>query len=212
MLATIRSRGEVALAVAFSGISALLIDGGRTDHSRFKIPLKLNEFSTCNISRGSREANLINAAKLFVWDEAPMLHRFAFEAVDRTLRDITCVDKPFGGKVFVFGGDFRQVLPVIPRALRAEVVSFSSSLTRSFLWRHLKVMKLTINMRLSQSHDSHEIIKQKEFSDFLLNISDGNYSVISGTEDIINLPPELVMTEGGLRFTSPYRLCVSTLE
>ena len=84
-----------------------MIDGGRTAHSRFRIPLKLNELSTCNISRGSREAHLINAAKLFVWDEAPMLHKFAFEAIDKTFHDITCINKPFGGKVFVFEGDFR---------------------------------------------------------------------------------------------------------
>ncbi|GET67424.1 uncharacterized protein LOC104885245 [Rhizophagus irregularis DAOM 181602=DAOM 197198] len=56
LLATVRSRGEIALAVASSGISALLIDGGRTAYSRFRIPLKLDELSTCNISRGSRKA------------------------------------------------------------------------------------------------------------------------------------------------------------
>ncbi|CAB4481131.1 unnamed protein product [Rhizophagus irregularis] len=163
LLATVRSCREIALAVASLGISALLIDGGRTAHSRFRIPLKLHELSTCNIFRRSREARLINAAKLFIWDEAPMLYKFAFEAVDRTLRDITCVDKPFGGKVFVFGGDFRQVLPVIPCSLRAE-----------------------------------ETIKQKKFAEFLLDIGDGNYYIVPGTEDSINLPLDLVMTKGGL--------------
>ncbi|POG67633.1 DNA helicase Pif1 like protein, partial [Rhizophagus irregularis DAOM 181602=DAOM 197198] len=66
LLATVRSCGEIALAVASLGISALLIDGGRTAHSRFRIPLKLHELSTCNIFRRSREARLINAAKLFI--------------------------------------------------------------------------------------------------------------------------------------------------
>ena len=60
-----------------------------------------------------------------------MIHKFAFKALDRTFCDVTQVDKPFGGKVFVFGSDFRQVLPVIPRASRAEVVS--ASLSRSCL-------------------------------------------------------------------------------
>ena len=103
LLAKVRSHGEIALPVASSGIAALLIDGGRTAHSRFKIPIKLNEASTCNISRGNKEADLINMTKLFIWDEAPMMHKFAFEAVDRTLRDITQIDKPFEGKIFVFG-------------------------------------------------------------------------------------------------------------
>lgn len=61
-----------------------------------------------------------------------MIHKFAFEALDRTFRDITQVDKPFGGKIFVFGGDFCQVLPIISHASRAEVVS--ASLCRSSLW------------------------------------------------------------------------------
>ena len=61
-------------------------------------------------------------SKLFIWDEASMIHKFAFEALDHTFCDITQVDKPFGSKVFVFRRDFCQVLSVIPHASRAEVV------------------------------------------------------------------------------------------
>lgn len=42
-----------------------------------------------------------------------MAHRHHLEAFDRTLRDIAGSDEPFGGKVLVLGGDFRQILPVI---------------------------------------------------------------------------------------------------
>lgn len=57
-----------------------------------------------------------------------MQHRHAFKCVDHTLRDImSAVDrgrskKPFGGITVVFGGDFRQILLVIPKASRAEIV------------------------------------------------------------------------------------------
>ncbi|MCI09934.1 ATP-dependent DNA helicase PIF1, partial [Trifolium medium] len=67
---------------------------------------------------GSNEplAHLIRRAKLIIWDEAPMMHKHCFEAVDRTLRDIMNEKRyPFGGKVVVLGGDFRQILPVIPK-------------------------------------------------------------------------------------------------
>ena len=84
LLANVRSHGNIAIAVASSGIAALLMNGGRTAHSRFKIPFKIDEFSTCKISRNDKLARLINMAKLFVWDEAPMMHKFIFEAVDRT--------------------------------------------------------------------------------------------------------------------------------
>ena len=47
-----------------------------------------------------------------------MMHRWAFEALDRSLRDIMSLDDknnnkiPFGNKLIVCGGDFRQILPV----------------------------------------------------------------------------------------------------
>ncbi|PKY39564.1 hypothetical protein RhiirA4_312692, partial [Rhizophagus irregularis] len=36
LLASVRSHGKIALAVASSGVAALLISGGRTAHFRFK--------------------------------------------------------------------------------------------------------------------------------------------------------------------------------
>jgi hypothetical protein len=43
LLAKVRSQRRIALAVASSGIVALLLEGGRTAHSRFKIPIDLHE-------------------------------------------------------------------------------------------------------------------------------------------------------------------------
>lgn len=74
------------------------------------------------MSVDSDVAALVREAKLIVWDEAPMTHKHVFEAVDRTLRDVMRVaspelqHRPFGGKVVVLGGDFRQVLPVVSAA------------------------------------------------------------------------------------------------
>ncbi|KAF8100750.1 hypothetical protein N665_0218s0088 [Sinapis alba] len=71
--ATIRSRGDIVLNVASSGIASLLLEGGRTAHSRFGIPLNPDEFSS----------------------------KFCFEALDRSLLSImgNNSDSPFGGKV-----------------------------------------------------------------------------------------------------------------
>ncbi|RGB27125.1 DNA helicase Pif1 like protein, partial [Rhizophagus diaphanus] len=66
LLSTVRSSGNIAVVVASSEIAALLMMGGRTAHSRFKIPLKLNESSTYNISQNSKEARLILLSKLFI--------------------------------------------------------------------------------------------------------------------------------------------------
>ena len=67
VLASVRANKDIALAVASSGIAALLLQNGRTAHSRFKIPLNLNEFSTCYITKQSDIAKLIISAKLILW-------------------------------------------------------------------------------------------------------------------------------------------------
>ena len=67
-------------------------------------------------------AKVINDCHATIVDEAPMTHRLAFEAIDRILRDITCKDCPMGGIPTLFCGDFRQLLPVIPRGKRANIM------------------------------------------------------------------------------------------
>lgn len=125
LLAYIRSLGEIAVVVTSFEIAAILITGNYTTHSRFKILLKLNKSSMCNISRRSKEAYLINKMKLFIWDKIPITYKFAFEAVDHILCDIVQIDKPFGEKVFVFGDDFCQVLSILPYGSCADIVSAS---------------------------------------------------------------------------------------
>lgn len=110
-----RGQGKIVLCVASSGIAALLSDG-RTSHSRFAIPLKINNLSSCHIKKDSMVAELIKKTTLIIWDEVPMQHRHCFEAVDRTFRNLCGgehEDKLFGGVPVVLGGDFEQIPPVV---------------------------------------------------------------------------------------------------
>ena len=104
LLAYVRSRQKIALAVASSGIASILLEGGRTSHSRFKIPLDIDHDSVCDIKAQSSLAELLRRTCLIIWDEAPAQHRHCFEAVDRTLRDLRSNDSPFGGVTVVFAG------------------------------------------------------------------------------------------------------------
>jgi hypothetical protein len=99
-----RSQGKIALAVASSGIAALLLHGGRTAHSRFKIPIQIDDKSLCNVDAHSKLAKLLRSTHLIVWDEAPAQHRYCFQAVDRTLKDICQNQLWFGGITTVFAG------------------------------------------------------------------------------------------------------------
>jgi len=76
----------IVLCVASSGIAALLLIGGRTAHS--KIPINVHELSMCGIKKNSLLADLIKAADLVIWDEAPMQSCHIHEAVDRTFQDV----------------------------------------------------------------------------------------------------------------------------
>ncbi|XP_028086186.1 uncharacterized protein LOC114287103 [Camellia sinensis] len=110
-----RSQGRIAIVTATSRIAAILLPSGRTTHSRFKIPLNPEASSVCSITKQSDLVKLIRRATVIIWDEAIMTNHYAFEALNRTLIDITSIDYPFGGKIMVFGNDFQQVLPVVPK-------------------------------------------------------------------------------------------------
>jgi hypothetical protein len=142
-----RSKGLTVLCVASSGIAAVLLPDGRTAHSQFRIPLNVDDNSVCDIKLQSKLARLLTKVGLVIWDEVPMTNRRVFEAVDRTLRDITKEeDMLFGGIPFVLGGDFAQTLPVIKRGKRADIVA--ATLPKSYIWEKLECERLRINMRL----------------------------------------------------------------
>ncbi|XP_075099109.1 uncharacterized protein LOC142175990 [Nicotiana tabacum] len=75
LLATVRSKGYIALATATSGVAASILPGGRTAHSRFKIPINTDDNVSCNISKQSSLACLIQDTKLIIWDGVSMVKK-----------------------------------------------------------------------------------------------------------------------------------------
>ena len=137
----------MVLCVASSGIAPLLLPGGRTAHSRFHIPLAVTDTSICNIAGGTYLAKLIKQTSLIIWDKVPMQHKYCFEAVNRTLNDICEIADSagyFGNIPIVLGGDFAQILPVVPKGNRAGMVTVS--VQNSHSWSQFQVLSLTTNM------------------------------------------------------------------
>ncbi|CAD6207210.1 unnamed protein product [Miscanthus lutarioriparius] len=115
-----------------------------------------------------------------------MTHRHCFESLDRSMRDIlgetdySCFNRLFGGKTVVLGGDFRQVLPVVEGDSRLDTID--ASITNSYLWNHVKILKLTINMRLLEMSRSGLPTDQvRAFNDWVLSIGDGNHYTMEYT-------------------------------
>ncbi|KAL6494072.1 hypothetical protein OROGR_031981 [Orobanche gracilis] len=189
--------GHIVLNVASSGIASLLLPGGRTAHSRFCIPIAVNDLSTCSIKQGSLRAKLLQQTRLIIWDEAPMLNRHCFEALDRSLRDLlsfndeTNANKPFGGIVVVLGGDFRQILPVIRKGSRQDIISFA--INSSDIWKSCTVLKLSKNMRLTTASCGADLDETVQFADWILKIGEGcNQSNESGEYEITILDELLI--------------------
>ncbi|KAH1127014.1 hypothetical protein GYH30_015842 [Glycine max] len=166
LAASLRADNKLVIMVASSGIASLLLPGGKTTHSKLKILVPIFEDSTCNIHQGTQLAELLNEASLVIWDEAPMAHKFCFEALDRSLRDVIKAklssDKIFGGKVMVFGGDFRQILPVIPREANTDATEKEETAT---------------------------------FAEWILNIGDGIAGQQNDGYGSIEIPKDLLITE-----------------
>jgi len=70
----IRLKGLVVFNAASSSIEALPLPSGRTAHSTLTVPIEINEALSLMMEKDSPRADLVRAAKLIIWDEAPMMH------------------------------------------------------------------------------------------------------------------------------------------
>eukprot|EP00111_Clytia_hemisphaerica_P007544 TCONS_00021908-protein len=159
-----RARSFSVATSSWTGIAATLLDGGKTCHSLFKLPVPINDGSTCNVKPNSTHAAFLRDQDIFIFDESSMIPKYALEAVDIMLRDICSSHIPFAGKVILLGGDFRQTLPVVKRGSAAQVVE--SCLKSSQLWPLVQIFHLHQNVRAGPG--------EMEFSNFLLQLGEGN--------------------------------------
>ncbi|XP_058761035.1 uncharacterized protein LOC131634386 [Vicia villosa] len=195
--AALRSQKKIVLPVASSGIASLL----------------LPETSICNINKKDDLAELLKMTDLIIWDEAPMANKFCFEPLDKSLKDIMsgmphASHKIFGGKVVVFGGDFRQILPVIPRGLEAYKEHGATTSTtndiRSFSEWILNIGDGTVcepndgyadicipdEFLISNFSDPIKAIVEDTYPDLIHNYLDSNYlqsrAILASTIEVVD--------------------------
>ncbi|KAL7152777.1 hypothetical protein ABFS83_04G121300 [Erythranthe nasuta] len=168
LVAHIRSNSStIALAVASSGVAAALLPGGRTTHSRFKLPSEVDDVD-------------IGKAELIIWDGAPMANRHSVEAFELLLSDLCDSSLSFGGKIVLFGGDFRQTLPIVVGGSRDSMIA--ASMVSSTLWQNIIRLRLSENMRAKED---------PIFSEGLLRIGNGVEPFLF--DDNIKLPSNMLV-------------------
>jgi len=170
LMSFIRGRGQIVLPFATTGIAATLMNGGRTAHSGFKLPVPLIDTSVSGLRQTSPEADEFRQASLIIIDEVTMLPKDGLRCMDQILRDFMGNQDPFGGKVLVIGGDFRQTLPVVPRGSESKIIE--TCIKPSPLWRYFVSLPLINNMRSEGQND---------FNQWLLNIGTGTTLPIERT-------------------------------
>ncbi len=179
--AYLRSKAKIVLEVASTGISALNLDGGTTAHAMLKLPIQTTDpHAFCDLSMNCQRTELIKAASLIIWDEAPMSHRHNLETFDRTMQDFIA-KKPFGGKMMVMGGDKRQTLPVVRYGSKLDILR--TCVTFSPLWNCVKTFHLE-----SPQRDKED----PEYSHFVLRIGEDKIDKVSletenGAEELVPL-------------------------
>lgn len=171
------------IAVAHTGVAAILLHNGRTAHSMFRLPLEILEGDQayCDIPKVSQLADSLRETDLIIWDEIATTSNRFLTCLSRTLNDICSMNNCyFANKIMLFAGDYRQILPIVQYGTREEITA--QIIKNTDFWHKVEKCKLTKNLRLKGD--------QEDFAKYLLAIGEGR--VEKNEEDEIELDPRLI--------------------
>jgi len=152
----LRAKGCIVINVAASALAATLLPTGSTAHSTFRIPIPTTNSSYCGVKSADRD--LIRQCQCFFYDEVSMVGREVADCLDRFLQDLMDSPLPFGGKVMVYLGDFKQLLPV-ERGKR-----YPATVKDCTWWKNCRVMEFRRNWRAD---------RDPEYCAFLEDVGNG---------------------------------------
>lgn len=118
LIRALRETGRKHYTVgAPTGLAAINIGmGAKTLHSLFMIPVS-NGIFTPDFNKFTNNPNvrnnILHSIKHLIIDEISMVRADTLDYIDRVLRNVKDVDKPFGGIQVIAVGDFFQLPPVI---------------------------------------------------------------------------------------------------
>jgi hypothetical protein len=137
-------------------------------HHTFGLPPVQNPDHTWHsiINAESAQGLRLRQADVVLFDEISMVNKWALTAIDNLFKDIMRNNLPFGGKVIVVGGDFRQLLPVLEHS--DQEMQIDACAIYSPLWTLFHAFKLIQNKRVT--NDSRE---KAQFLEWLMQVGNG---------------------------------------
>ena len=144
-----------------------------------------------------------------------MANRAVLVCVEETCRHVMKKDSPFGGKIMILLGDFRQTCPVIRGGSRAQIVD--ASIKSSPLWSNFTIHRLFRHRRNAEDIP---------FANFVDSIGDGAgpevsldmLDIVTNAEDVIQFVyPENILQHSSsclshaILALQTYKLTVTTI-
>jgi len=101
--------------------------------------------------------------------------------------------RPFGGMTVVLGGDLRQILPIVQKGSRQDIVD--ASINSSKTWTYCNVLRLTVNVRLDASSVPALQEEIANFGKWILSIGDDNDASDENGEMKVEIPEDLLISD-----------------
>ncbi|XP_045031637.1 ATP-dependent DNA helicase pif1-like [Daphnia magna] len=185
LITVLQGQGRQVIAVASTGYASNLLLDGTTYYSQFKIYPPITETTRSKIEEASYNAQLIRNASLIISDEATMKTNHALDAINHLFQTVmkNRVD-PYGGKVLLLGGDFRQFLPVVRHGNRVKIIE--GTITNNATWPLFRQLQLVQNMRTADG--------SQDFADWLIQLGNGSLAQTPrlNDPDLIEIPQDLL--------------------
>jgi hypothetical protein len=199
---SLRKQGIMVITCAYTGCAATLLFCGATIHSIFRFGLDIQPDQIPSISIQSFHGKRIRKCQLIIIDECSIVYSFMLEAIDAVCRQLApdnLKKYPFGGKVAVTSGCFRQSLPVVPGG--STLAQVNACIQHSRLWPLFanNILRLNINMRQGAG--------EREFCDWLKAIGDGSLGpkIRIPSKNLVHSRRELInfVTDNGAALANP---------
>jgi PIF1-like helicase len=173
----------IYISVSSTGISADLLQYGRTAHYTFALPTHVTDLSTIRsqLEFESNRAERFRQATVLFWDEIFTIPRQYIEATDILFQQLKKDMRPFGNLIVLVSGDRKQTLAKIPHGYRAQIVQ--ASFINSPLRSHFTTFTLKKNHRLAAAFP--------EFAKLLEQIGTGTYPTTPNNTDNVIFPDYL---------------------